>query len=70
MKHCEKQKVWNTIVKEAKNQSEQEPMLASFYHSTIINHESLGASLSYILANKLKTASMPAMAVRERSRSL
>jgi serine O-acetyltransferase len=65
MKHCEQQKVWQCIVKEARQQSEQEPMLASFYHATIINHESLGAALSYILANKLKTASMPAMAVRE-----
>ncbi|MGO2510213.1 MAG: serine O-acetyltransferase [Vibrio hibernica] len=65
MKQCEKQKIWKAIVKEAKQQAELEPMLASFYHSTIINHDSLGASLSYILANKLKTASMPAMAVRE-----
>ncbi|MBD1576535.1 MULTISPECIES: serine O-acetyltransferase [Vibrio] len=65
MKHCEKQKIWHKIVEEAKQQAEQEPMLASFYHSTIINHDSLAASLSYILANKLKTASMPAMAVRE-----
>jgi serine O-acetyltransferase len=65
MKVCEKQKVWECIIKEAREQSEQEPMLASFYHATIINHDSLGAALSYILANKLKTASMPAMAVRE-----
>lgn len=65
MKHCEKQKVWDTIVEEAKHQADQEPMLASFYHSTIINHDSLGASLSYILANKLRTATMPPMTVRE-----
>ncbi|WP_117236251.1 serine O-acetyltransferase [Vibrio maerlii] len=65
MEHCNKQHVWREIVREAKEQSEQEPMLASFYHATIINHDSLGAALSYILANKLKTASMPAMAVRE-----
>lgn len=65
MKHCEKQKVWQAIVREAREQSEQEPMLASFYHATIIKHDSLCAALSYILANKLNTASMPAMAVRE-----
>ena len=65
MKHCEKQKVWNKIVSEAREMSEQEPMLASFYHATIIKHDSLCAALSYILANKLNTASMPAMAVRE-----
>lgn len=65
MKHCKPSNVWQTIVKEAREQAEQEPMLASFYHATIINHDSLAASLSYILANKLKTASMPAMTVRE-----
>lgn len=65
MECCNPSNVWLTIVDEARKQSEQEPMLASFYHATIINHTSLDASLSYILANKLKTASMPAMAVRE-----
>ncbi len=65
MKTCEIKKVWQTIVKEARQLSEQEPMLASFYHATIIKHDNLCASLSYILANKLNTASMPAMAVRE-----
>ena len=65
MKKCKPCNVWQTIVKEAREQSEQEPMLASFYHATIIKHDSLAAALSYILANKLKTASMPAMAVRE-----
>lgn len=65
MKQCAKNKVWQTIVKEAREQSEQEPMLASFYHATIIKHDSLASALSYILANKLNTPSMPAMAVRE-----
>ncbi|MGC9421053.1 MULTISPECIES: serine O-acetyltransferase [Vibrio] len=65
MKHCAQVKVWQTIIKEARDQSDQEPMLASFYHATIIKHDSLPAALSYILANKLSTASMPAMAVRE-----
>jgi serine O-acetyltransferase len=65
MTKCEPCNVWRYIVKEAREQAEQEPMLASFYHATIIKHDSLGAALSYILANKLKTASMPAMAVRE-----
>lgn len=57
--------VWQQIVAEARQQSVQEPMLASFYHATIINHHSLSSALSYILANKLNTASMPAMVVRE-----
>ena len=55
----------NCFQKPVRCQSKQEPMLASFYHATIIKHDSLCAALSYILANKLNTASMPAMAVRE-----
>lgn len=65
MKYCEKDNVWQAIVDEARMLAEQEPMLASFYHATIIKHDSLSSALSYILANKLKTPSMPAMAVRE-----
>ncbi|MGL6171560.1 MAG: serine O-acetyltransferase, partial [Vibrio sp.] len=34
MKQCAHTKVWQTIVVEAREQSEQEPMLASFYHAT------------------------------------
>lgn len=65
MSQCRKEQVWAAIIKEARELAEQEPMLASFYHATIIKHDSLPAALSYILANKLQTPSMPAMAVRE-----
>ncbi|WP_413112743.1 serine O-acetyltransferase [Thaumasiovibrio sp. DFM-14] len=62
---CHKHQVWELIRTEAKQQSEQEPMLASFYHATILNHDNLQGALSFILANKLATPSMQAMAVRE-----
>ncbi len=64
-KKCQQDNVWNAIKREAKEQTEREPMLASFFHATIIKHDTLAAALSYILANKLATPSMPAMAVRE-----
>ncbi|MEZ8141262.1 serine O-acetyltransferase [Enterovibrio norvegicus FF-33] len=64
-KKCQQDKVWKAIKREAKEQTEREPMLASFFHATIIKHDTLAAALSYILANKLATPSMPAMAVRE-----
>lgn len=57
--------LWQTIKNEAKQQAEREPMLASFFHSTIIKHACLRDSLSYILANKLSTPMIPAMVVRE-----
>ena len=65
MKECQQYQLWLEIEQEARQQAEQEPMLASFYHATIIKHENLASALSYILANKLATPSMPAMAVRE-----
>ncbi|MDD1782075.1 serine O-acetyltransferase [Enterovibrio sp. ZSDZ35] len=64
-KKCQQDKVWKAIKREAKEHSEREPMLASFFHATIIKHDTLAGALSYILANKLATPSMPAMAVRE-----
>lgn len=57
--------VWNLIRQEAKELAECEPMLASFFHATILKHHNLGSALSYILANKLANPIMPAIALRE-----
>lgn len=61
----ELERIWQQIITEARQLVEGEPMLASFFHSTILKHENLGAALSYMLANKLANVIMPAMAVRE-----
>ena len=57
--------VWQNIRQEAKELVDKEPMLASFFHSTILKHHNLGSALSYILANKLSNTIMPAIALRE-----
>ncbi|CAQ86432.1 serine acetyltransferase [Photorhabdus asymbiotica] len=57
--------VWKNIKTEARALAECEPMLASFFHATLLKHENLGSALSYMLANKLATPIMPAIAVRE-----
>lgn len=57
--------VWNSIKSEARALAECEPMLASFFHATLLKHENLGSALSYILANKLGSPIMPAIAIRE-----
>ena len=44
--------VWNNIKAEARALADCEPMLASFYHATLLKHENLGSALSYMLANK------------------
>lgn len=56
---------WLCIRDEAKLLVEQEPMLASFFHSTILNHDNLQCALSFQLANKLDHATMPAILLRE-----
>lgn len=57
--------LWDTIRKETQTLAEKEPMLASFFHSTLLKHDFFGQALSYILANKLANETMPAIAVRE-----
>ena len=57
--------VWQHIRQEVKELAECEPMLASFFHSTILNHQNLGSALSYLLANKLANPIMPAISLRE-----
>ena len=58
-------KVWTEIICEAERLAASEPRLASFYHSTILTHDSVCKALSYILANRLGAAEMPAIAIRE-----
>lgn len=58
-------KLWQQIHTEVWDLAKGEPMLASFYHATILNHESLASALSFHLANKLDSPTVPAMAVRE-----
>ena len=57
--------VWQHIRQEAKELAENEPILASFFHSTILKHQNLGGALSYLLANKLANPIMPAISLRE-----
>ncbi len=57
--------IWFILREETRQQTEKEPLLASFFHSTILAHAHLGDALSYILANKLANPIMPAIALRE-----
>ncbi|MCP4323899.1 MAG: serine O-acetyltransferase [Psychromonas sp.] len=61
----EQQQLWKKIREEAWASSANEPILASFFHSTILNHSSFKSALSYQLANRLDSHTMPAILVRE-----
>lgn len=64
MKAVQKQ-LWKKIRDEAWRYSANEPVLASFFYSTILNHHSLKSALSYQLANRLDSHTMPAILIRE-----
>jgi serine O-acetyltransferase len=57
--------LWRHIVPEARALARQEPMLASFYHASLLNHTSLASALSFLLAAKLSDRNVPAMLLRE-----
>ena len=57
--------VWQTIRKETACEVEREPVLASFLHSTILNHDSLETALSFHLAHILNSPAASALLVRE-----
>ena len=57
--------LWEVIRNEATEQSSGEPMLASFYHASILIHESLESALAFHLAAKLGGADVSPMLLRQ-----
>ncbi len=57
--------LWQQILQEVQQQAQQEPVLTSFLYSTVLNHSSLAAALSFHLANILNCNTLPALLVRE-----
>ena len=55
---------WQRIREEAAVAAEREPILASFLHSTILNHQTLEDALSFHLAGKLASPSLSEMPMR------
>ena len=57
--------IWERICNETRDAAAAEPILASFLHATILNHEELECALSFHLANLLDSPTAPAMMLRE-----
>jgi len=57
--------VWSKVREEAVALAESEPILASFVHATVLNHERLEEVLSFHLAQKLSNQDVPAMLLRQ-----
>ena len=58
-------RLWQTIREETERETKNEPILASFLYSTILNHDTLEAALSFHLASKLDCTETPAILLRE-----
>jgi serine O-acetyltransferase len=61
----EKDPVWRMLRQAAQEHTEQEPMLAQFMQSTILDHASLEQALSFHLVNKLASPTASASLIRE-----
>jgi serine O-acetyltransferase len=57
--------VWDRIRKETAGHASDEPILASFLHATILNHDRLERALSFHLANQLDSPTASSLLLRE-----
>jgi serine O-acetyltransferase len=57
--------IWQTIRQTTERHAVQEPVLANFLRTTILNHETLEQALSFHLANKLSSPDASAPLIRE-----
>ncbi len=65
MPNTPRDEIWNRIRAEATRDAEAEPALASFLHTVILNHARLEDALSYILASKLGSSTIPSLTLRD-----
>ncbi len=61
----ESEQVWQAMRAEALSASEQQPLMASFFHSNILNHHSFVSAISFYLSNHLSTDAIPSMIIRD-----
>jgi serine O-acetyltransferase len=57
--------LWQQIRIEAERLAREEPMLASFFHASLLGHTSLASALAFLLASKLGDRDVPAMLIRQ-----
>ncbi len=57
--------VWEAMRREAAEKAAEEPILGSYFHATILNHDSLRSALSFRLASKLDNPMLPTMLIRD-----
>ena len=58
------EKIWVTIKEETEKRVQAEPVLASFFHSTILEHDSFSSAVADLIANDLGSSSVQPMLLR------
>jgi serine O-acetyltransferase len=57
--------LWHMMRSEADAKAQEEPILGSYFHATILNHPTFGSALSFRLASKLDNPMLPTMLIRD-----
>ena len=57
--------LWQAMRREVKARAEFEPIMATYFQATVLNHDTLEGSLSFLLASKLDSTVVSSMALRE-----
>lgn len=57
------QSVWESIRQEASEASRAQPVMASFFHSNVLNHQSFQEAIIFYLANRIASDALPALSV-------
>ena len=57
--------IWERIRAETEKHAQEEPLLVSFLHASILNHNSLECALSVLLAQLLDSSAASSLMLRE-----
>lgn len=57
--------LWKAIRQEVQLRADFEPIMSTFFHATVLNHETIEGALSFLLASKLDSPVVSSMAIRE-----
>jgi len=57
--------LWQAMRSEVQARADFEPIMATFFHATVLNHDTFEDALSYLLASKLDSSVVSSMAIRE-----
>ena len=57
--------IWEAIRNEAAEETRKEPLLANFLYGVVLNHKTFEDALSFILATKLESTTIHAVALRD-----